>query len=205
MLEQNYPKEQEKRKEQFEELKGLREKLQKYTKSTRHKKLMESFNEFLSKNVFFHFEAMVNHLTHMDLTPSPSREEIEYFLSLMLLRTCEVGTVGEHIVDKKGIEPMLDHMESKKSTLAQNRKWIPLLIPCITLHSTLPFSFYEKLSKLYKVDIGKELPLDEWRGRPARWIKDLELEIPLHFSFEMNYNSDGSEYDSEDYDSYSDF
>jgi len=52
---------------------------------------------------------------------------------------------------------------------------VPIILLCLTQRPN-SHETYKKLASIYKLDIGDELPLEEWRGRPPFWLKDIELD-----------------------------
>jgi len=195
LISEQYPKQQERRIVELKEMEGLRDKLLNYQRSTRFREIFEKFSQFLEASIYINYLTVIKGLKNLPTRPSITEDEAKFFLSSIFARTFEIGIIGEYIIDKRrGIENLISSFEKRKPK-GDVTKWIPLILMCMSTHRTFTFDIYQRLAKLYRIDIGKELPFEEWRGKPAHWLKEIDLEISEYFVGQMDSDSDC---DSED-------
>lgn len=181
LLGREYPEELERRTKQFEELKSLKDKLQLYQRSSRSMKLLKSYQEYMKKNIYVHQKVLTNYLivTNKDMNPAPSEEEISYFLATVLRNHPDSsGVIGQYLVNRdQNLEELMTWVENnKKKGVTEIKKWLPLLF--FVLSQRVPNQeTLKKMAGFYKLEIGEEIPVEEWRGRPPYWIKDLDIDI----------------------------
>lgn len=202
-MEREYPEEQEKRNKELEELKTLKDKLQLYQRSSRFMKILKAFHEYLASVYYAHYKTVMSHLISntKDLSPLVTEEEVIYCLGCILRFQSSLGVVGGYIINRTSVEDFATWLDNniKKKGVTEIKKWIPIILLCLTQRANV-HETYKKLAKIYKTEIGDELPLEEWRGRPPFWLKDIELDGNIESNW-LLFNSFGEHGFGEDPDS----
>jgi len=178
LIEEQFREELKIRTGELEEMQGLKKKVEQYGFSERYSKLAQAFDEYLSTQRYALYNDVLQHLKSVDIKPAISEEEGQYFLSIKLLGSYSAGWVGDCLYWKMDVETFLNWIESSSNEVKGNKdhkKWCAFLIPVLMSGRTLQPATLEKIGKYYGVELGVSLPVLEWKNKPARWIKDIEL------------------------------
>lgn len=177
LIDTQYPKAKGIRQEELNEIQKLREKLDTYKRSTRLKKLVERLMKFVKKKSFCNYHQVLSHLVECPEYKNVSQDEAK-FIMMHCINCADYILVGEYLVDSsKTIESMVESVEKKKSVL-ENKKWLPLVMLC-QMESRSSHNFkhetFKKMAQLSNLDIGEEIPLQEWKEKPHLWLNNIEI------------------------------
>jgi hypothetical protein len=187
MIEAQYPQKIKQRQQELDEISNLRKKVQNYVLSARFDMLSKAFDAYIATQRYASSQDVMNHLQAIKELKSPLKEpEMKYFVSVKLQEPFIV-TVGGYIVKLTDMGNFLDWVQlqnstastkrGKKKTTVDHTKMLPILLLCYSRSVGSPISdaTYQKIAQVYNIDIGKALPLEEWRSQPSYWIKEVEL------------------------------
>jgi len=189
LIEGQYPEKKQQRQKELDEVVELRKKVALYPVSTRYSVLSKQLSDLLTERKVISYKDIFDHLSSSSVTSeiksTPKETELKYFLSLELGGKPSLAAIGEYIVHATDFPSMMEWAESKGQQTPKGKKrkangtvdhlkMLPLLLVCLT-RSGSQTQTYERLSKLYDVDIGKEIPQDEWKNQPSYWIKGVDL------------------------------
>jgi len=227
LIESQYPEKKQQRQQELDEVVELRKRVDQYPFSARYATLSKALSEYIVERRVASYKDVFEHLStpHMvtELKSEPKESELKYFIAFKLLERSLVSSIGEYIVHVTDLPSLFTWIEThntatkgkkKKTGCVDYLKMLPMLVICLTrppvqsLHAT-----YERLAKLYDLDIGKEIIIEEWKNQPSYWIKGVELgEItrlnvyePFRCSCGMHHNNVVTDDEDEFYDSESDF
>jgi len=189
LIEGQYPEIKKQRQKELDEVVELRKKIDLYPISARYSALTKALTEFITERRVVSYKDIFEHLSTLtipDVKSFPKENELKYFLSLKITDRAFIAAIGEHIVSITDVQTLLNWVEAKqpappkgkkkKHTQIEPLKMLPLLIACITRPAVMGMqATYDRLAKLYEIDIGKEIPFDEWKNQPSYWIKGIEL------------------------------
>jgi len=218
LIESQYPEKFKQRQKELDEIVELRKKVSQYPISSRFSMLAKQFEELMDERQFVFSKEVIEYLKAAKITlKAPiTEQEAKYFLSWKLNNYGSYICVGDQIVRVSDLSSHLSWLETytksrkKKKLAIDPLKWLPLHSVCFTKPAT-PFAIYQRIAQLYKIDIGLQIPFDEWRNQPSFWIKECDLGDVVHFPMDSHYQCgcphhmvDSSDEEDED-DSESDF
>jgi len=166
IVEAQYPKEAEKRMKEIESLKQCKEKLRLYPGSKRHNDILVEIKKFLDAKPVVTVPEVIEFVQKKRSLRDATEAEVKYFLStLSIERNWGVfSAIGSHLCIRR-----MEEIVKWAQKNPENKKWIPL-IAIGPENASL-----RDVAKLFKVDIGEQLPLQDWRSAPAFWIKDIDV------------------------------
>jgi len=215
LIDTEYSETQKRREKELEEVQELRKKVMDYIYSSRYEILGIIFRNFMMEKRYARYNEILNFFLSTDVQnqlESPIKEEeLKYFLASKFNPKLGYSLIGEYIVLADNYDSFLNWLDNqivpptrskkKASQAIDHFKIIPLLLVSFSHVGNL--EIYQRLATIYKIDIGKELPLEEWKNQSSYWAKDIKLGIVNTISpcsCGLHHSSDGiihSDSDSE--------
>jgi hypothetical protein len=168
IVEAQFPKEAKKRQKDVEILTECKEKLRNYVLSTRHADLLESFQALMESTPVITVQQLYEELQKKKSLKGITEAEVKFFVAALNIQK-NWGVyliVGQHICVRK-----VENIVKWAQEHPVEKKWIPLV--SLGANSAV----LQDVAKLFNVDIGDPLPLQDWQTAPAHWIRDLNIEL----------------------------
>lgn len=217
LIEEQFPEKKKQRQKELDEILDLRKRVDQYIICSRYAGLSVKFAEFMQEKKVATYSELFEYLKTVstpEVKGAPSEEELKYFLSLKLSDRSVICAIGENIVYTTDVQTMLTWIENYKNLPSKAKKkrvdmlkMLPLLLMCMNRVPIGPNSYqvYDRLAKLYEIDIGKEIPVDEWKNQPSFWIKGIDMGEVRRLVLEgyrcscgLHHHNDGPDSDDED-------